>query len=83
MKRQWQRFPQFINSESLNQGQIVFIKKIIEYIAQNGYVENMAKLMEPPFDKPVSFVKLFDKTAQTQIIAIVNRVMENAVRVGA
>jgi len=74
-------FSQFINSESLSQGQIVFIKKIIDYIAQNGYVENMTELMKPPFDKPVSFVKLFDKTAQTQIIAIVNQVMENAVKV--
>jgi type I restriction enzyme, R subunit len=76
-------FSQFINSESLSQGQIVFVQKIIDYIAQNGYVENMTDLMEPPFDKPVSFVKLFDKTAQTRILAIVNQVTENAVRVGA
>ena len=74
-------FSAFINSESLSQGQIVFIRKIIDYIAQNGYVENMTELMKPPFDKPVNFVKLFDKSEQAQIIAIVTRVNDNAVKV--
>ena len=33
------------------------------------------------FDKPRSFVKLFDRGMQKDIIDIVNRVRENAVRV--
>lgn len=76
-------FSAFINSENLNQSQIVFIKKIIDYIAQNGYVENMSELMKPPFDKPVNFVKLFDQSTQAKIIAIVNQVRDNAVNAGA
>ena len=27
---------------------------------QNGYMENVTELQNPPFDKPISFVKLFE-----------------------
>lgn len=76
-----QVFSEFINDQSLNQAQIVFVKKIVDYIVQNGYVENMAELMKPPFDKPVSFMKLFDKTKQQRIMELVSEVKENAIRV--
>jgi len=76
-----QVFSEFINDQSLTQSQIVFVKKIIDYIVQNGYVENMAELMKPPFDKPVSFMKVFDKTKQQRIIELVTAIKENAVRV--
>lgn len=74
-------FSEFINDQSLNQKQIVFVKKIVDYIVQNGYFENMAELMKPPFDKPDSFIKLFDKTKQQRIMELVTEVKENAVRV--
>lgn len=57
-------FSEFINDESLSQAQIIFVKKIIDYIVQNGYIDNVAELIKPPFDKPQSFVKLFDGTKQ-------------------
>lgn len=57
-------FSEFINDQSLNQGQIVFVKKVIDYIAQNGYIDNVSELVKPPFDKPQSFVKLFDGAKQ-------------------
>jgi len=59
-------FSEFINDQSLNQAQIVFVRKIVDYIVKNGYVENMAELMKPPFDKPVSFMKMFDKTSSNR-----------------
>lgn len=37
--------------------------------------------MKPPFDKPLSFIKLFDGTRQKQIVEIVARIRENAVKV--
>ena len=74
-------FSEFINDESLSQTQIVFVKKIVDYIVQNGYVENMVELMKPPFDKPVSFMKVFDKTKQQRIMELVSEIKENAVRV--
>lgn len=52
-----QAFSKFISDQSLNQRQIAFVNKIILYIEQNGYMENMADLTKPPFDKPVSFIK--------------------------
>ena len=32
---------------------------VIDYIAENGYLENVAALIRAPFDKPDKFVKLF------------------------
>lgn len=74
-------FSEFINDQSLSQTQIVFVKKIVDYIVQNGYVENMAELMNPPFDKPVSFMKVFDKTKQKRIMNLVAEIKGNAVRI--
>lgn len=71
-------FSEFINDESLNQQQIVFVKKIIDYVVQNGYMENVAELMKPPFDKPVNFMSLFDNKKQTRIVKLINEIKENA-----
>ena len=74
-------FSGFINAESLNQGQIVFIKKLIDYIVQNGYIENVSELMKPPFDKPQRFINLFDASKQKQIVGLVEQIKDNAVRI--
>lgn len=74
-------FSTFINDQSLNQAQIVFVKKVIDYITQNGYIEHMSELVKPPFDKPQSFVKLFDGAKQKELIALVNKIKENAVQI--
>lgn len=74
-------FSEFINDESLNHEQIVFINKIIDYVVQNGYIESTAELMKPPFDKPISFMKLFDNNKKERIVKLVNEIKENAVQV--
>lgn len=71
-------FSQFINDQALNQKQIAFVHKIINHVEQNGYMENPTVLMKPPFDKPLSFSKLFDMKKQSEIIGAINRVKENA-----
>lgn len=71
-------FSQFINDQSLNQKQIAFVHKIINHIEQNGYMENVTMLTKPPFDKPLSFTKLFDRKTQTAIMAAINKVKDNA-----
>ena len=76
-------FSQFINDQSLNQKQIAFVHKIINHIEQNGFMENVAILTKPPFDKPLSFTKLFDKTTQAAIMAAINKVWENAITIAA
>ena len=74
-------FSEFINDQSLTQTQIVFVRRIIDYIEQNGYLESVTELMKPPFDKPVSFVNLFDPARQQRIIKLVTEVKDNATRV--
>lgn len=74
-------FSEFINDQSLSQEQIVFVKKVIDYVVQNGYIEDVSDLMKPPFDKPYSFIKLFDSTRQKKIVETVKRIKENAIRI--
>ena len=76
-------FSQFINDQSLNQKQIAFLHKIINHIEQNGYMESVTMLTKPPFDKPLSFTRLFDKKTQIAIMAAINKVRDNAVVVAA
>ena len=76
-------FSKFINDQSLNQKQIAFVHKIINHVEQNGYMENVAVLAKPPFDKPLSFTKLFDKNTQKALMEAINQVRENAVTVVA
>ncbi len=78
-----QAFSAFINNQSLNQKQISFVKKIINHIELNGYMENVSELTKPPFDKPVSFIKLFDAKTRTALIATINLIRENAVQIVA
>ena len=70
-------FSKFINDQSLTQQQIVFVNKIIDYIVQNGYIET-AELIKAPFDRPTSFVKLFDKDRQLQIVQTIDMLNKNA-----
>jgi type I restriction enzyme R subunit len=44
-------------------------------------MEDMKELMKPPFDKPVSFVKLFDMKTRTALIEKIHEIKENAVHV--
>lgn len=74
-------FSEFINDQSLSQQQIVFVKKVIDYVVQNGYIESASELMKPPFDKPQSFIKLFDGSKQKKIVDTIVSIKENAVRV--
>ena len=76
-----QAFSKFINDQSLNQRQITFVNKIINHIEQNGYMDNVADLQKPPFDKPVSFIKLFDAKTRKALMEAINDVKENAVKI--
>lgn len=76
-----QAFSKFINDQSLNQRQISFVNKIINHIEQNGYMESVADLQKPPFDKPVSFIKLFDPDTRKKLILTINEIKDNAVTI--
>lgn len=76
-------FSTFINDASLNQKQIAFVHKIINHIEQNGYMDDIKELMKPPFDKPISFIKLFDVKTRTALMKTINEIKDNAVYVVA
>lgn len=74
-------FSAFINDASLNQKQIAFFHKIINHIEKNGYMEDITELQKPPFDKPVSFIKLFDAKRRIEIMKTIQAITENATRI--
>ena len=76
-------FSVFIDDHSLNQRQIAFVHKVINYIELNGYMDSVADLAKPPFDKPVSFMKLFDPGRKKKLIDAIEAVKKNAVEVTA
>ena len=76
-----QAFSAFINDESLNHQQINFVNMIIRHIEQNGYMDEVADLFKPPFDRPVSFLKLFDIKKQSAIVEAVKAVKDNAINI--
>ncbi len=76
-----QAFSAFINDSSLNQNQIAFVHKIINYVIQNGYMENTEELLKAPFDKPAGFFRLFDDKTQEALVQIINQIKENAVQI--
>ena len=71
-------FSAFINDQSLNPQQIDFVKKVITHIENNGYMEDLTVLLKAPFEKPISFQKLFDLKRQKELVDAINRVKENA-----
>lgn len=76
-------FSVFINDEKLNQKQIAFVTKIINHIEQNGYMDDVKVLTKPPFDKPISFIKLFDQQTRSAIVQAINEIKNNAIKVMA
>ena len=46
-------------------------------------MEDIKELMKPPFDKPISFVKLFDAKTRTALMQKIMEIKENAVNIVA
>ena len=57
--------------------------EMINHVEQNGYMEDLKELTKPPFDKPVTFVKLFDPRKQAQLLEIIRVIKENAITIAA
>ena len=72
-------FSKFINDASLNDRQIAFVHKVINYIEANGYIDDVKTLMQPPFDKPVKLIKLFNGFRVKEIMDIVQSIKDNAI----
>ena len=44
-------------------------------------MDNIAELANPPFDKPIGFVKLFDAKTRAAIMETINQVRDNAIQI--
>lgn len=75
-------FADFINDESLNQQQLAFIRKVVEFVEENGSIEPSA-LTKAPFDRPASFFRLFDDGRQKRLVQIIRQVHNNATKPAA
>ena len=73
-----QAFSAFINDHSLNQQQIAFVNRIIRHIELNGYMDSVTELTQPPFNRPHSFVRLFDAKTREALIRAIQSVRANA-----
>ena len=73
-------FATYIDEQKWNTHQIAFVKTLINYVEEHGYIEDMSVLLKPPFDKPTSFVRLYSKDEQQGLLDIVREINENAVR---
>lgn len=71
-------FASFMNDNALTQDQISFVHKVVDYIELNGFMEP-GELTRAPFDRPFSFIKLFDRKQQIQLVAAIKHVKENAI----
>ena len=52
-------FAEYIDEASLDSRQIYFVNQIIEYIVQNGMLQDMSILRDPPFSDQGSIVEVF------------------------
>ena len=70
-------FSEFID-EGLNAKQIAFVRKVILYIANNGYMDNTRALIRPPFDRPYKMNRIFNQKQIQDIMTIINTIRDNA-----
>ncbi len=71
-------FASFLNDQSLNEQQISFIKRVVDYVVENGYMEPKT-LNKPPFDRPRSFMQIFSAQQQMDLVGVIKSIKENAV----
>ena len=75
-------FSEFMSDQSLTEQQISFVKRVVNYIVDNGYMEPQA-LTQPPFDRPQSFVRMFNTQQQMNLVAVINNIKRNATQPAA
>lgn len=74
-------FSKFQDEQNLTSAQMVFVEKVIDYVAGNGYIDDVLELTKAPFDKPIPFVKLFTPDKQKEVVRIVNEIKDNAIKI--
>lgn len=70
-------FSKFINDSSLNQQQIQFVHKLIQYVENEG-VMDISDIMRSPFDKPAKITSLFSQKEMGELVDIIRGINANA-----
>lgn len=73
-------FSEFLSGNQLNREQITFVKKIIEYVVKNGYLEK-EKFTQEPFKTVGSITELFtdeQKEIREKLLEAVDQINRNA-----
>jgi type I restriction enzyme R subunit len=71
-------FSTFIAEERPNAAQIHFIEQVVDYVVENGYINNVLDLMKAPFDRPYKFSVIFTQDEQVKFVQIINSIKNNA-----
>lgn len=71
-------FSTFIAEERPNAEQIHFIEQVVDYVVENGYINNVLDLMKAPFDRPYKFSIIFTRDEQIKLVQIINSIKSNA-----
>lgn len=71
-------FSTFIAEERPNSEQIYFIEQVVDYVVENGYINNVLDLMKAPFDRPYKFSVIFTREEQIKFVQIINSIKSNA-----
>lgn len=72
-------FSDYLNNSNMNLQQSYFVNQIIEYIVQNGTLEDKSILQESPFTDQGSFSELFDTKEFLGILEVINKINSNTV----
>ncbi len=73
-------FSKFLTDEKLNINQIRFVNLIIDYIVENGNIEDNSVLMNEPFKSLGSITVLFkdDLSKAKELLGVVAEIKENS-----
>lgn len=73
-------FAEFLDENKYNSNQIHFINQIIEYIVENGYMEDITILKDAPFNMYGSIVELYGSSGNDFYVIkeIINDINKNA-----
>ena len=74
-------FSSFIAEERPNADQIHFIEQVVDYVVENGYINNVLDLMKAPFDRPYKFSTIFSREEQVKFVQVINSIKNNALSV--
>ena len=61
-----------------NAEQIHFIEQVVDYVVENGYINNILDLMKAPFDRPYKFSVIFTRDEQIKFVQVINSIKNNA-----